>query len=280
MTPERAEVDACPVHRSDESDVPPYVSYTYPDVLHALQQPRTDSPREMTFLLVGHVKELLFRAVLVELDQARAQMGRDDVGGACTSLARAVRTQRVLTATWELLTGMSPDEFLEFRDTLGEASGIQSFMYRALEFCLGNKDPRAVAACGPYLERFPILARELRSPSVYDAALGLLSRLGADLPRPVLDRPPAEPHTADPAVEDAWLSVYREPSRWPQAHRVAENLMEVAYQFSQWRATHALVVERMLGSKAGTGGTTGLDWLRSVNEHRFFPELWSARTRL
>ncbi|MGC5346240.1 tryptophan 2,3-dioxygenase [Streptomyces sp. DT24] len=275
------ELSGCPLQqRTDEGAAPPYVSYAHMDVLHQLQQPRTDSPRELTFLLISHVKELLFRALLVELDQARDQLQDSRLDGACVSLTRAVRTQRLLVNTWDTMTAMSPDEFLAFRDILGEASGTQSFMYRALEFTLGNKDPRTVAQCSAYIDRYPELKRALHSTTVYDEALGLLARMGLDIPQEVLKREPSAQYMASAEVEQAWLAVYREPSRRPEAYRLAELLTEVSYQFAHWRSTHLLVVERMLGSKPGTGGTSGLDWLRSVNEHRFFPELWAVRTLL
>ncbi|MFF3690564.1 tryptophan 2,3-dioxygenase [Streptomyces sp. NPDC002187] len=271
---------SCPVLQHGSEGAPPYVTYAHMDRLHELQQPRSDSPRELTFLLISHVKELLFRAVLVEVDQAREQLRESQVDQACESLSRAVRAQRLLVNVWDTMTALSPDEFLAFRDILGEASGTQSFMYRALEFTLGNKDPRTVAQCSGYMDLYPELTKAFRAPSLYDEALSLLVRRGATIPRDVYEREPGAPYTPSTDVEQAWLAVYKEPGRWRQAHRLAEMLTEVSYQFSHWRATHLLVVERMLGSKPGTGGTTGLDWLRSVNEHRFFPELWAVRTLL
>jgi tryptophan 2,3-dioxygenase len=268
------------VRAGDSGDVPQYVSYAHMDVLHGLQQPITDSPREMVFLLVSHVKELLFRVVYVELDYAREQLRADRIDAACLGLSRAAKAQQVLLDTWDLVSSMSPDEFLAFRHILGEASGTQSFMYRTLEFVLGNKDPRIVAACRDQLELYPSVRRELDSPSVYDEALRLLARRGLAIPERVLDRGVSEQYEADPDVESAWLAVYSEPGKWPVEHRIAEQLTEVAFRFSHWRSTHLLVVERMLGTKPGTGGTSGATWLREVNEHRFFPELWSVRTSL
>ncbi|WP_409465602.1 tryptophan 2,3-dioxygenase [Amycolatopsis sp. GA6-003] len=272
MTAEREAV--CPLRP------PEYVSYAHMDRLHELVEPRTDSPREVVFLLVSHVKELLFRVGYVELDQAREQLRTRRVDQACLALDRAAQSLRVLVQTWDLLTSMSPDEFLVFRHILGEASGTQSFMYRTLEFCLGNKDPRMVAAAEDQLALYPQLRRELAARTVYDEALGLLAREGLDIPAAVLERDVSAQYRPDAAVELAWRAVYEQPARWPAAHRIAERLTEVAFRFSHWRASHLLVVERMLGSKPGTGGTTGAPWLREINEHRFFPELWSVRTSL
>ncbi|QIS18324.1 tryptophan 2,3-dioxygenase [Nocardia terpenica] len=267
----------CPLHRPS---VPEYVGYAHMDRLHELVQPRTDSPREVVFLLVSHVKELMFRVAYVELDQARTQMRADRIDQACLALDRAAQSLRVLVQTWDLLASMSPDEFLVFRHILGQASGTQSFMYRTLEFSLGNKDPRMVSAAEDQLALYPQLRQELAARTVYDEALGLLSRQGLDIPAPVLHRDSSAQYRPDPAVELAWRAAYEDPARWPGVHRIAEQLMEVAFRFSHWRASHLLVVERMLGDKPGTGGTSGVSWLREINEHRFFPELWSVRTSL
>ncbi|MGW5518575.1 tryptophan 2,3-dioxygenase [Nocardia africana] len=248
------------------TSAPRYVAHGRMDELHALARPHTDSPFELTFILLSQVKELLFRAVYVELDQARRHLVADQPETVARALARAVRTVRVLTAAWDAFTGMSPDEFLSFRHVLEGASGIQSPMYRRLEFIMGNRDSAALALSADTLAAYPELTRELSEPSLYDEVLRFLGRRAA-LP-------------SGDDVERLWVRVYHEPDRYPVEHRLAELLTDIAYEFSRWRATHLLVVERMLGRKRGTGGTTGVEWLRQVSEHRFFPELWSARTQL
>lgn len=257
---------------------PEYVSYGRMDELHDLQHPRSDARGELSFLLLSHVKELLFRAVTDDLDAARTALGRDDLADGCLALSRAVRTQRVLVACWESLNGMSVDEFVAFRHVLNDASGVQSFAYRALEFVLGNRPERHVEAArrdGPAQ-----LQAELAKPSLYDAVLRYLARQGFAVPDSCLERLPDRQHEPSSDVEDVWLDIYSDPQHYRDSHRLAECLLEVAYQFSCWRATHLLVVERMLGGKGGTGGTDGAAWLRAINEHRFFPELWTFRTRL
>ncbi|TYB46392.1 tryptophan 2,3-dioxygenase [Actinomadura chibensis] len=273
--------DVCPVlHPDSGPEKPAYVSYARIDELHELAQPVTDSPRELSFLLINHVMELLFRALHVEVGQAREALRRDRAAEACLCIGRGVRAQRLLVDSWDAMTTITPDEFLQFRGVLGGASAAQSYLYRALEFSLGEKNPRMVEEWAPHFERFPVLREELQSPTLYDEALRYLSREGMSLPADVLDRDVTAPYEPHPSVEDAWLAVYQSPAARPEAHRLAEALVELAYQFSLWRANHLLVVERILGSKPGTGGTGGTAWLRTVNEHRFFPELWSARTRL
>lgn len=260
-----------------DAEKPEYVTYAHMDTLHDLARPRSDVRGELTFILISQVQELLFRALVHDLDQARSRLSDDDTEAACADLSRACRTQRLLVACWDTMNGMPPDEFVAFRDVLGDASGIQSFAYRELEFLMGNRPAghaRAARADG-----HPRVRDELARPSVYDAALGHLARLGYDVPQAVLTRA-RDQHEPDVGVEEVWLTIYRDPSRHRAAHRLAESLTEVAYQFSHWRAAHLLTVERMLGGKGGTGGTDGASWVRAANEHRFFPELWTFRSRL
>ncbi|MEU6083135.1 tryptophan 2,3-dioxygenase family protein [Streptomyces sp. NPDC047108] len=256
----------------------PYVGYARMDALHALQEPRTDSPFEMSFILISQVKELLFRMVHLEVDEARSRLREDRPEAARRALARAVRSQRVLIGCWESMNALTVDEFLVFRDVLGEASGTQSFMYRLLEFTLGNRNTAMVRSSD--FDAFPELRAELDRPSLYDEVLRFLARTGLPVPEQLTTRDPSTPYEPSDEVEKVWLTVHRD----PEAHRVlydlAEQLLEVAYQFSHWRAAHLLVVERMLGGKRGSGGSDGAAWLRTVNEHRFFPELWTMRSAL
>lgn len=260
--------------------VAPYVRFAAVDELHDLPLPSTDSPLELQFILITQVKELLFRMVYVELDVARSRIREGDVTQCCRALARAQRVQHVLLTSWETLTGMSASDFTGFRDILGEASGIQSFMYRALEFIMGNKDEASLDRLRGYGPLHPILKAETAVPSLYDEVIAYLHRHVRSMPETLLKRDFSAPHVASSEVEAAWLAVYRDPDAYPAGYQLAEAMTELSYLFSQWRATHLLVVERMLGRKQGTGGTDGVGWLRHINEHRFFPELWSVRTRI
>jgi tryptophan 2,3-dioxygenase len=232
----------------------------------------------MSFILISQVQELLFRMVLVDIDQVCDALRRDAHTEARRGLARVVRTQRLLVGCWDPMNAMPVDEFLAFRHVLHTASGTQSFAYRALEFRLGNKDRRQLDPHDAL--RFPLLGTALSAPSLYDEALRSLARLGLAVPAVVLNRDVEELYEPHTEVEDLWEAVYRGPSTHPAAYDLAESLLEVAYLHSAWRSLHLLVVERMLGNKPGTGGTTGLNWLRGINTHRFFPELWAVRTRL
>lgn len=255
-----------------------YVTYGRMDELHQLQSPRTGARAELNFILLSQAEELLFRAVGDDLHTAREALGGDRVEDACAALARAARTQRALLACWEPMNGMTADEFVAFREVLKNASGEQSVTYRSLEFLLGNRPERHVGTVRR--EGTPLLAEELGRPSLYDTALVWLAGRGCLDPSATPRAPWARQHEPRAEIEDAWLEIYRDPGTHPQEFRLAEGLLEVAYQFSLWRAAHLLVVERMLGGKGGTGGTDGASWLRVINEHRFFPELWTFRTRL
>jgi tryptophan 2,3-dioxygenase len=258
----------------------PYARYASLGELHHLQFPVSDSPLELQFILITQVKELLFRMLYVELDLARNRVRDDDVTEVCRGLSRAQRIQHVLLTSWETLTGMSATDFTGFRSILGEASGIQSFMYRALEFIMGNKDEGSLDLLRQYGPLQQVLADEVAVPGLYDEVIAYLHRNVRPLPEALLRRDFSCPHVPSPEVETAWLAIYRDPAKHPAGYQLAEALIELSFQFSQWRATHLLVVERMLGRKRGTGGTEGVDWLRHVSDHRFFPELWSVRTRI
>ncbi|MFC4587075.1 tryptophan 2,3-dioxygenase [Sphaerisporangium corydalis] len=258
----------------------PFVDYVRSDVLLSLQGLRTKAPTEPAFLIATQVMELLFKLGHIEVLHVRDRLDADDVDAALWALRRVRAVQHQLVGAWELLSSLSPADYREFRDQLGDGSGFQSFVYRQWEFALGNKN---AALARPYAGN-PVthgeLLRALNEPSLYDAALRLLARNGMPLPAEVLDRDWAEPYQARPEVERAWRRVYEDPVRHQALHRLAEALVDVAYEFGRWRATHVLVVERVLGGKPGTGGTSGVEWLRRVADHRFFPELWSVRGAL
>lgn len=255
----------------------PYIDYQSIDVLLSLQHHRTDAPGEPTFYAMGQVKELLFKLLHTELRRAQQQLRDDAVRDATATLLRTQRVFELLTATWSVLDTLSPAEFAAFRDHLGQASGFQSYMYRRLEFVLGNKvesmtrPHRGV----PHVHR-DVMA-DFRSRSLYDEALLLLHRRGAALPAELVHRDWSVPHQQHPAVEAAWAAVYRDPRPDNELFGLAEALVGVAERFSAWRLQHLLTVEKIIGTKPGTGGTGGVAWLRRITGHRFFPELWTVR---
>lgn len=275
------QVTGCPLGRppDDAQAHTPFAEYARMHTLLALQHPRTTAEAEPGFIILSQVKELLFSLLHTEFSTARDHLRDGRVHEALWTLRRADRVQHILLSCWEGLSALTPGEFASFRDVLGSASGFQSFSYRRLEFLLGNKNPAMARPHRgtPYHDQ---VRDQLRQPSLYDQALRLLARLGLDIPAEVVDRDFAEPYRPRAAVERAWHAVYREPDRHREAFLVGEALTEAAYQFGRWRYTHLLTVERVLGGKPGTGGTTGVPWLSKIAEHRFFPELWSVRSSL
>ncbi|MGH3866418.1 MAG: tryptophan 2,3-dioxygenase [Pseudonocardiaceae bacterium] len=255
----------------------PYIDYESIDVLLSLQNPRSGAPSELTFYILGQVKELLFKLVYEELVRVRSLLDADRVHDTVWVMRRICRVVELLTHSWDVLSTLTPNEFNAFRDYLGQASGVQSYMYRMVEYGLGNKvaalsDPHRNV---PHVH--PQVQEALHAPSVYDAALGFLARRGADIPDNILDRDFSTPYEASPEVEQAWREVYQSADHANPAYALAEALMDVAEGFSRWRSLHLLTVERIIGTKPGTGGTLGVAWLRRINEHRFFPELWTVR---
>lgn len=274
-----AATDGCPVLDFPGASTP-YIDYQSIDVLLSLQQPRSGDPSELTFYVLGQVKELLFKLVHTELVRVRGLLDADDVSGSVWALRRTRRVVELLVGSWDVLGTLAPTEFNAFRDHLGQASGFQSYMYRMVEYVLGNK---VEALARPHRNVPHVneqVDRALREPGVYDAAVALLARRGAAVPPEVLDRDFSRPVDPHPDVERAWADVYRGGGPADELFLLAEGLMDVAEAVCRWRSVHLLVVERIIGTKPGTGGTAGVSWLRRINEHRFFPELWTARRLL
>jgi tryptophan 2,3-dioxygenase len=258
----------------------PYIDYQFIDLLHTLQIPRSSGYDETCFILMGQVKELLFQALHFELFNARHQVDRDEVDEAVRMLTRAARIAAYITQSWDVLSTITADGFNECRDGLDRASGQLSFMYRHVEFILGNKSRRLAKAHDNVPHVWPQLKASLESPSLYDRVIALLARRGHAVEAWALDRDWSEPYTHDASVERAWLSVYKEARTGNALYELGEGLIALDDQISQYRWRHFTSVARIIGEKPGTGGSAGVGWLRHVTEHRFFPELWTVRTSL
>jgi tryptophan 2,3-dioxygenase len=195
-------------------------------------------------------------------------------------LARVGRIMAQLIQAWDVLSTLTPSEYLAFRDKLGHSSGFQSYQYRTIEFLLGNKNAHLVA---PHAHRTDIrdpLEAVLRAPSLYDEAVRLLARRGFKLDPGVLDRDWSQAYAANASVEAAWADVYRDTSAHWDLYELAEELVDLEDFFRQWRFRHVTTVERVIGFKRGTGGTAGVAYLRKLLDVRLFPELWDLRTSL
>ncbi len=257
-----------------------YIDYQYIDLLLSLQRPRSDGYDEMCFIVMGQIKELLFKGLHFELHNARLLIGDDRIDEALVVGDRAIAYLRYLSDSWNVLSTITANGFNQFRDHLATASGQLSFMYRHVEFVLGNKSRRLAEAHRNVPHVWPAMETALNEPSLYDAAIAHLHRVGHPIDSGALDRDWAEPYRSNDSVRAAWVDVYRDPSPANLAYRLGETLIAVDEAFSIYRWRHFRSVEKIIGDKPGTGGSAGVGWLRHVTDHRFFPELWEARTEL
>ncbi len=257
-----------------------YGDYLQLDTLLAAQKPLSDKHDERLFIIIHQVQELWLNLVAHELEAAIACIRGDDLPPAFKSLARVGRIQEQLIRAWDVLSTMTPSDYLAFRDDLAQASGFQSFQYRLVEFRLGAKDERTML---PHRHKPAVHARleaAFRAPSLYDEALLLLKRRGFPVPDEVVQRDFSQPHRFNEAVRDIWLSIYRAPEDSFDLYELAEELVDIEDWFQQWRFRHMKTVERIIGHKRGTGGSAGVGYLKTALEKSFFPELWDLRTML
>jgi tryptophan 2,3-dioxygenase len=244
------------------------------------QQPLTAEHDEMMFIIIHQVSELWMRLFLHELGGVLDCVRRDNVGPSFKMLERISRVQTQLTAAWDVLSTMTPADYSAFRNSLGRSSGFQSVQYRLLEFTIGNKNADLIAVHGRKTEAYAALKRALDAPSLYDEILALLSRRGYGIPEDYLARDFSQPYRASKQVAGAWLAVYHNTVEDWDLYELAERLIDVDHKFQLWRFAHLKTVERIIGYKRGTGGTSGVAYLAKALELKFFPELWQIRTSM
>ena len=257
-----------------------YLEYQQVEKLLSIQNTRSTAPDEHLFLTVAQSMELIYHSSYHESVAMRDHLAADRVEEAIVLGERVARLIRLAADCWEVYDTITPQGFLAFRAGLGTGSGFQSPSYRLLEFVLGNRN---VALAGQHLRgtdwAWALIEREVAVPSLWDESNRLLSRRGHSLPRELIERDWAAGYQPNEAVEAAWLAIYHSAPD-SQLARLGERLIDIAGRFAEFRYKHLLVVERTMGWRPGTGGTTGVDWLRTIAQHRFFPELWAFRTTL
>ena len=257
-----------------------YGDYLRLDLLLAAQQPASAEHNELLFIIQHQVTELWMKLTLHELTAARAQIIRDDLQPAFKMLSRVARIMNNAIQSWDILSTLTPSEYSAFRESLGKSSGFQSHQNRSLEFLFGNKN---AAMLKPFEHRPEVhapLKALLESPSLYDEANRMLARRGFALDKSVIERDWTQPYVANASVERAWSEVYAAPKTHWDLYELAEKLVDLEDYFRQWRFRHVTTVERVIGFKRGTGGTSGVAYLRDVVNVRLFPELWDLRTAL
>ncbi len=257
-----------------------YGQYLNLDKLLAAQHPLSYQHDEMLFIIIHQVSELWMKLCLHELTATVDCVRRDDLGPTFKMLTRVSTIQQQLLQAWDVLATVTPYDYSAFRNSLGRSSGFQSAQYRMLEFLIGNKNADTIEVFRADPPTYELLERALRSPSLYDEVLRLLSRRGLDVPPEAIDRDFSQPYQASKQVAAAWLSVYHNSVKDWDLYELAERLVDLDYKFQLWRFAHVKTVERIIGYKRGTGGTSGVAYLTKALELKFFPELWTIRTSM
>jgi tryptophan 2,3-dioxygenase len=257
-----------------------YGEYLKLGALLDAQKPLSYEHDEMMFIIIHQTSELWMRLFLHELQGVLGCVRRDDLGPSFKMLGRISTVQNQLIATWDVLSTMTPSDYSAFRNVLGRSSGFQSLQYRLLEFTIGNKNAEMAEVHKHDPAAYARLTTALDSPSLYDEVLALLSRRGYGIPEDYLARDFREPYRASKQVAGAWLGVYHNAQKDWDLYELAERLIDMDHKFQLWRAHHLKAVERIIGYKRGTGGTSGVAYLAKALELKFFPELWQIRTSM
>ena len=265
---------------TDFSSEMSYGDYLRLDRLLDAQHPLSANHNEMLFIIQHQTTELWLKLVIHELRAAIGQIERDDLAPAFKMMARVSRIMAQLIQAWDVLSTLTPSEYMDFRAALGRSSGFQSHQFRAIEFLLGNKRAELLAPFRHRPEIHAELETLLAAPSLYDHAIRLLARRGLAIDAAALERDWRERYRANASVEAAWIAIYRDTERYWDLYELGEELVDLEDFFRQWRFRHVTTVERIIGGKKGTGGTEGVAYLRGLLEIRLFPELWDLRTAL
>lgn len=257
-----------------------YGDYLKLDQVLSAQQPVTSAHDEMLFIIQHQTSELWIKLLLHELDAAVDLVRTDRLAESFKIFARVAHIQRMLFEQWAVLETMTPSEYLEFRDALGKASGFQSYQYRALEFVLGNKDSNALKPHRHEARLHAELEQRLKAPSLYDEFLRWLARHGHPVPADRVDRDFTQPYERSDQVVEVFRVIYDAPDKHYEAYDMAEKLVDVEERFQLWRFRHMTTVKRIIGFAQGTGGSSGVGFLKKALDLTFFPELWDVRTHL
>jgi len=252
-----------------------YGDYLGLDAILDAQHPLSDAHDEMLFIVQHQTSELWMRLAIHELQAARDVMMRGDLQPAFKMLARVARIFEQLNAAWDVLRTMTPSEYTAFRPSLGNSSGFQSHQYRLVEYLLGNRIGALMNLHKHKPAAYDALKAELALPSLYQVAIdAACTRLNIS---PLAGPPSGSDWQAGPAVQDLWQRIYQDPGAQWELYELAEKLVDLEDYFRRWRFNHVTTVERIIGFKRGTGGTSGVAYLRKMLEVELFPELWHVR---
>jgi tryptophan 2,3-dioxygenase len=290
---------ACPIHGGEATPAPTpedvvkteqaqldfstdmsYGDYLHLDQVLDAQHPLSPDHNEMLFIVQHQTSELWMKLMLHELQAAMLNLSLDRLSAAFKMLARVSRIMEQLVHAWDVLATMTPPEYSAIRPYLRNSSGFQSWQYRCIEFSLGNKNAAMLKPHAHAPARLAQVQAAYAAPSLYDQALRLLARRGITVPSSHVERDWTRPYEASPEVEAAWLQVYRNPDQHWDLYQLGEELTDLEDAFRLWRFRHVTTVERVIGFKRGTGGTSGVGYLRKMLDVVLFPEIWALRTDL
>lgn len=257
-----------------------YGDYLRLDRVLDAQHPLSAAHDELLFIIQHQTSELWMKLAIHEIGSAIAAIRRDELQPAFKMLSRVARIFEQLNSAWDVLRTMTPSEYTEFRDALGQSSGFQSYQYRAVEFLAGNRNAAMLRMHEHRPEVMAMLEQILAEPSLYDEALLLLKRNGFDIGADAARTGWRETRKESQDVLQAWKTVYLSPDKYWTLYELAEKLVDFEDYFRRWRFNHVTTVERIIGMKRGTGGTSGVGYLRKMLEVELFPELWKVRTAL
>jgi tryptophan 2,3-dioxygenase len=267
---------------TDLSSKTTYAGYLRLDRLLSAQQPLSDPPHhdELLFIIQHQTSELWFKLVIHELREAMRRLAADELRPALKSLARVKHIQRQLVDQWDVLATLTPSEYAQFRGALGHASGFQSAQYRIVEFLLGNKNADMVEVFAHDPQARDALEEALGLPTLYDEFLRFLARAGHPVPEDLLKRDVTQAHEFHPGLIPVLREIYEYPEEHWEAYETCEELVDIEESFQLWRFRHLKVVTRVIGFKRGTGGSSGVSFLKAALDLTFFPELLAVRTEL
>jgi tryptophan 2,3-dioxygenase len=240
----------------------------------------SDHHDEMLFIIIHQTSELWMKLILHEVNSAIESIQHGDLSSSFKRLARVSRIQAQIIQSWDVLSTLTPSEYIEFRDSLGQASGFQSYQYRMIEFALGYKTTHILKIYEKDEELHGQLKKAFEAPSIYDVSIQALAKAGLDINPAILARDYTTAYKEDESVRKAWIEVYRNVEKYWDLYELAEKLVDIEDSLSTWRFRHMKTVERIIGNKVGTGGSSGVNYLKKVIDQRFFPELWDIRTEL
>jgi len=265
---------------TDFKDDMSYGDYLKLDQVLSAQKPLSAVHDEMLFIVIHQASELWLKLAGFELKEAVKNVQDSDFGHAFKVISRVKQILNQLTQSWNILATLTPVDYLKFRDTLGHSSGFQSYGYRKIEFLLGNKNKDLIQVHRNNPDVYQELEELLKSPSLYDEVLIVLNKQGFTIDQSSLDRDFSLPYQSSKSVLNAWLEVYKNSEEHFELYELAEKLMDIEDSFQQWRFKHMYTVQRIIGNKMGTGGSSGVGFLKKALDISFFPELFELRTHL